>query len=110
MHILITLYLFDQTARPKSVAHCCAIGQGFYPGQSGGDALTAVLFGDVAPVGRLPMTIYPKAYIWKRQLGEMWLRESGPDCVSNCKQGRDHWERHNVPPPVMRSGRSRPNE
>jgi len=59
------------------------------PGQAGGDALTSILFGDVAPVGRLPMTIYPNAYIWKRQIGDMWLRESGPDCVSNCRQGQN---------------------
>ena len=35
------------------------------------------------------MTIYPNAYIWKRQIGDMWLRESGPDCVSNCRQGQN---------------------
>jgi beta-D-xylosidase 4 len=63
-----------------------AVVEGFYPGQAGGDALTAVLFGDAAPTGRLPMTIYPNAYIWKRQIGDMWLHESDPDCVSNCKQ------------------------
>ena len=36
--------------------------EGFYPGQAGGDALTSILFGDVAPVGRLPMTIYPSSF------------------------------------------------
>jgi beta-glucosidase len=35
-----------------------AIVQQFYPGQAGGTALAAMLFGDDSPSGRLPVTVY----------------------------------------------------
>jgi beta-glucosidase len=36
--------------------HVAGVIQAWYPGQQSGDAIAAVLFGDVAPSGRLPMT------------------------------------------------------
>jgi hypothetical protein len=50
--------------------HSTAILEGWYPGQSGGEALVAVLLGDRAPTGRLPVTIYDEQLIAHRNSSE----------------------------------------
>ncbi|MBR2283198.1 MAG: glycoside hydrolase family 3 C-terminal domain-containing protein [Ruminococcus sp.] len=42
-------------------ADCNALIHAWYPGQFGGRALANILFGDVSPSGKLPVTFYKKA-------------------------------------------------
>ncbi|XP_065885783.1 uncharacterized protein [Dysidea avara] len=45
-----------------------------YPGQSGGKAISQVIYGDVNPSGRLPYTIYPKDYVNQISFFDMGMR------------------------------------
>ncbi len=56
---------------------CNAIVQAWYPGQEGGAALAEVLFGDVAPSGKLPVTFY-------RNIGQI------PDYEDYAMKGRTY--------------------
>jgi beta-D-xylosidase 4 len=47
-----------------------------YPGQSGGLAIASVIFGAYNPAGRLPVTIYPSAYVDQVSMFDMQMRPS----------------------------------
>ena len=54
--------------------HSTAILEAWYPGQAGGEAVAAVVMGDASPGGRLPVTVYPEAFVDTRNITEMGLR------------------------------------
>lgn len=55
-------------------ANVSSIVWGGYPGMFGGDALVNILFGKVAPSGRLPVTQYPADYVNQVPMTGMSLR------------------------------------
>eukprot|EP00760_Papus_ankaliazontas_P014535 PhM_4_TR16096/c0_g1_i1/m.90063/K15920/XYL4; beta-D-xylosidase 4 len=57
-----------------------------YPGQLGGPAIVSLLFGDVAPSGRLPFTIYPSKYVDEVSMFDMGMRPN----ATNGNPGRSY--------------------
>jgi len=68
-----------------------AIIDAFYPGELGGDAITSLLWGDVSPSGRLPVTIYPQDLTTTRDIIDMGLREKG-GITYRYYTGKPLWE------------------
>ena len=76
--VVLVLVNGGQLAIPWAKAHVPAIVEAFYPGQMGGDAIAAVLYGDAPPSGRLPYTVYDDDFAARRpDIGDMSLSGSG---------------------------------
>ena len=76
--VVLVLINGGQLAIPWAKIHVPAIVEAFYPGQMGGDAIAAVLYGDVSPSGRLPYTMYDDDFVGRRpDIGDMSLSANG---------------------------------
>lgn len=62
----------------------------WYPGTQGGAAMADVLFGDVAPGGKLPFT-------WPRTVGQVPLVYSHTRSHEPANQGRRYWDEESTP-------------
>ena len=67
-----------------------AILQAWYPGTRGGDAVAAVLFGDVSPAGRLPFT-------WPRHVGHVPMVYSHLRTFEPQEQDKRYWDEPSTP-------------
>lgn len=70
--------------------HVPAIVQAWYPGTRGGDAVAAVLVGDVSPAGRLPFT-------WPRHAGQVPLVYAHLRTFQPEGQGSRYFEEESTP-------------
>jgi beta-glucosidase len=59
--VVVVLISGSPLAVPFAAERASAVIQAFYPGEEGGSALADVLFGDVSPAGRLPVT-FPRSH------------------------------------------------
>jgi beta-glucosidase-like glycosyl hydrolase len=76
--VVVVLISGGQVAIPWAKANVPAIIQAWYPGELGGDAIGAVLYGDASPSGRLPYTFYDDDFTNRRpSIGDMSLSSSG---------------------------------
>lgn len=76
--IVVVLINGGQVACPWVKQHVPAVVEAFYPGQFGGTAIAAILYGDASPSGRLPYTIYNTDFTNRRpDIGDMSLSANG---------------------------------
>ena len=77
-NVVLVLINGGQVAIPWAKKNVPAIVESFYPGQMGGEAIAAILYGDVSPSGRLPYTFYDADFVSRRpNIGYMSLSGGG---------------------------------
>jgi beta-glucosidase len=70
--------------------HVPAILDIWYPGTQGGTAVANLLFGDVAPGGKLPFT-------WPRTVGQVPMIYSHTRSFDPANQGKRYWDEQSTP-------------
>lgn len=70
--------------------HVPAVLQAWYPGTRGGEAVAAVLVGDVSPAGRLPTT-------WPRHVGHVPMVYAHNRTFAPEDHGTRYWEEESTP-------------
>ncbi len=79
--------------------HVPAILDVWYPGTRGGEATARLLFGDVSPAGRLPLT-------WPRTVGQVPIVYSHTISHEPANQGARYWDEESTPLYVFGHGLS----
>jgi beta-glucosidase len=69
--VVVVLIHGGPLAAEWTYANMPTILDAHYPGELGGDAVTAILFGDASPSGRLTTTVYPADFIAQRPMTDM---------------------------------------
>ncbi|MCK2022674.1 glycoside hydrolase family 3 C-terminal domain-containing protein [Microbacterium sp. kSW2-24] len=70
--------------------HVSAILQVWYPGSRGGEAVAALVFGEVSPAGRLPFS-------WPRHVGHVPMVYSHQRTFEPHNQSRRYWDEESTP-------------
>jgi hypothetical protein len=76
--VVVVLINGGQVACRWVKANIPAVVEAWYPGEMGGDAIAAILYGDISPSGRLPYTMYDEDFTSRRpSIGDMSLSGQG---------------------------------
>ena len=95
---IVVMYESSATLMPWA-NQVAGIVMAWYPGQENGNALAHVLFGDVSPSGKLPVTIPPNASQVPTPTSAQWPGINGHTVYSEELQIGYRWyDANNVPP------------
>jgi beta-glucosidase len=97
-HTIVVMYESSATLMPWA-SQVAAIVMAWYPGQENGNALAHILFGDVNPSGKLPVTIPPSASQVPTPTPLQWPGVNGHTVYSEGLQIGYRWyDANNVTP------------